>query len=377
MQSEEGRVDGKMEMDRLFQNMLKAEESLFIDAIALDFDYLPKFLPHRENQQKYLAECIAPLLQNRSGKNLLITGKSGIGKTAAVKWVLRELEEKFDEKEIKPIYINCWKKDTTFKILVEICGQIGYKFVQNKRSDELLGIVTKRLNDKAVVFAFDEVDKLDDFSILYSIVEDINRKTIFLITNEKGWYANNLDQRIRSRLTAEHLEFPLYSYDETSDILRQRRDFAFVNGCWEEDAFESIAKKSVELEDLRSGLSLLKEAGEIAEGKSSRKIRIEHAIKSIEKFDVLKIRKSTDLAGKDKELLDFLKAEHGKCMMDLFGLFNKRFFNKGMKKNAEENGEGISYRTFQRQIKRLKDSKMIRVEEKATDKGKVFVVNVM
>src|SRR3989344_1790270 len=91
----------------LFQSMLKANESLFLDAVALDFDYLPKLLLHRENQQKHIASSIAPLLQDRNGKNLLITGPPGIGKTAAARWVLRELEDKYSNEDIQTIYINC------------------------------------------------------------------------------------------------------------------------------------------------------------------------------------------------------------------------------------------------------------------------------
>ena len=47
----------------------------------------------KEQQQKHIARCIAPLLQGRQGENLFIHGAPGIGKTAALKWVLRDLEE--------------------------------------------------------------------------------------------------------------------------------------------------------------------------------------------------------------------------------------------------------------------------------------------
>ena len=54
----------------LFKDMLKSDESLFRDEIALDYDFLPKLLPYREKEQFYLANCIKPLLQKRNGKNL-------------------------------------------------------------------------------------------------------------------------------------------------------------------------------------------------------------------------------------------------------------------------------------------------------------------
>ena len=77
----------------LFKNMLSSGESLFLNPIALDYDYMPKLMPFRDGQQHHMAECIKPLFQNRNGKNLLITGSPGIGKTLASKKVLKELEE--------------------------------------------------------------------------------------------------------------------------------------------------------------------------------------------------------------------------------------------------------------------------------------------
>ncbi|MBU0461012.1 MAG: cell division control protein 6, partial [Nanoarchaeota archaeon] len=77
----------------LFKDMLKGDESLFRNEIALDYDFLPKLLPYRENEQRHLATCIAPLLNGRNGKNLFIFGAPGIGKTAAMKFVFRDLEE--------------------------------------------------------------------------------------------------------------------------------------------------------------------------------------------------------------------------------------------------------------------------------------------
>ena len=77
----------------LFDEMLKGEESLFLDTIALDVDFVPGIIKHREQEQQYIATCIKPLLQKRSGKNLFITGSPGIGKTVAVRHVLQELKK--------------------------------------------------------------------------------------------------------------------------------------------------------------------------------------------------------------------------------------------------------------------------------------------
>src|SRR3989338_3752286 len=107
---------------------------------------------------------------------MLIHGAPGIGKTAAVRWVLRDLEETSDD--VYAVYVNCWQRTTTYQILVEICNALNYKFTQNKRADELLDIITNIANKKAVVFAFDEVDKVEDFDFLYSLLEKVYKKSI-------------------------------------------------------------------------------------------------------------------------------------------------------------------------------------------------------
>src|SRR3989344_4100839 len=142
----------------LFKDMLKSNEELINDEYPLDFEYLPKPLLYRETEQRKVAGCIRPLLEGRNGRNVFIHGPPGVGKTAAIRHVLNELEDETDE--VIPIYINCWQRNTSFKIIVEICEQLGYKLTHNKRTEELLEVIKTIANKRAVVFAFDEVDKL-------------------------------------------------------------------------------------------------------------------------------------------------------------------------------------------------------------------------
>ena len=123
----------------------------------------------------------------------------------------------------------------------------------------------------SAVFVFDEADKLEDFDFLYLLLEEIFRKTVILITNFKNWILN-LDERVRSRLTAELKEFKPYNPEETKGIMKKRMSYAFVPGVWEEEAFELVAKRTIEISDIRSGLYLLKESALAAENKASRKI---------------------------------------------------------------------------------------------------------
>lgn len=329
----------------MFDNMLSSEESLFKDTIPLDYDYIPKVVPFREAQQRIIAACMKPLFNKSNGKNLLIYGKPGVGKTVAVKHLLKELEEQTDD--IIQIYINCWQKNTSFKIYNEICEIIGYKFTQNKKSDELFKIIRQIMNKKSAVFVFDEADKIEDFEFLYTILEEIYRKTIVMITNNKEWLIG-IEPRIKSRLMPDTLEFKPYNEKETISILKERVSYAFFPNVFEDDAFEMLAKKAFEIEDIRTGLHLMKEAGMIAESKSSRKIILSHAKEAVSKLDEFSIKKSSDLEDESHFILNIIKENENKKIGDIY-------------KAYQDEGGRLSYKSFQRKIAGLEKNKFISV----------------
>jgi cell division control protein 6 len=343
----------------LFTNVLKDNESVFMDPIALDYDYVPKLMPYRENEQFKIAACIKPLFAQRTGKNVFVYGKPGIGKTLAIKHILQELEEQTDD--ILPIYVNCWQKNTTFKVLLEICDIVGYKFTQNKKTEDLLKIAKDIINKKSVVFVFDEVDKSEELDVLYTLMEQIYRKSIIMITNFKSWI-DDLDIRVKSRLTPELIEFKPYNAEETKGILKNRKQYAFQHNAWDEDAFEAVVKKTAELEDIRSGLYIMRESGNSAEERSSRKIEKTDVEKAIKKLDEFSIKKSTDLDEEANKILKIAREHPNEKIGNLFKIY------------VEEKGE-MTYKTFQRKIEKLSDGKFI-VTEKITGgkEGKTTII---
>jgi len=340
----------------LFDDVLKDSESLFKNEVSLDSSFQPKKISHRENENQEIANCIKPLFDKRNGKNLLIHGEPGIGKTLACRKVLEELEETTDD--VIPIYVNCWKKDTSYKVVVEICSLIGYKLIQNKKTDELLDIVTQRLNKKSVVFILDEVDKLTDYSFLYSISEDIYRKSIIMITNDKN-VLHKFEPRLKSRLIPEILEFRPYSLSETRDILKQRLEYAFYPSIMDQRAFDKIVEKTFELKDIRLGLFLLKEAGNFAEEKASKKIIEEHALKAIDKLR--EYNKPLELDDDESSILELIKLNPEKTTPELYGLYQKQ-------------GGDKTDRTFHRKLKNLERAKLISINEVEDTHGKSFKI---
>lgn len=346
-------------MGSMFKDILGSGETLFKNDVALDYSFVPKIVPYREKEQRVIASCIKPLFDSKSGKNAFIFGKPGVGKTVALKKVTEELQEETDE--IIPIDINCWNHNTTYKIVLEICSRLDFKFVQNRKTEELFRWVRQNLNKKSVVFVFDEADKLDDLDFLYMILEEIYRKTIILITNYKDWIAD-LDERIKSRLLPEMIEFKPYSYEETKGILRQRIEYAFQPNVLSTEAFDLIAKKAVEMQDIRIGIHLMKESGRIAEDKSSRKITLEHAQQALNRIDEFSIKSPSELASDEQLILDLVKSNSGKKIGDFFRLY-------------QGNGGKLAYKSFQRKIEKLEKNKFIVAEKTAGgDEGNTTII---
>jgi len=348
----------------MFKDMLKSDESLFKNDLALDFSFQPKLIKHREDEQRQIAACITPLVQKRNGKNIFVYGKPGIGKTIAVKKLLEALDEEEIEEDIYTIFVNCWQKNTTFKIISEICENVGYKFTQNKKTEELFKIIANILNRKSAVFVFDEVDKVEDIDFIYTILEKIYRKSIILITNHRN-YLLGIEERVKSRLATDILEFKPYNEAETKSILEERKNYAFSPGVWENDAFLRVAKKTYELEDIRSGLHLMKEAGLIAESESVKKITLEHINKSLAKLDEVSIKDPCELEDESKFILEIVKKNTGKKIGELF------------KQYQEESGKS-SYKTFQRKIQKLREGKFINVKKiTGGAEGSTTIVNYL
>ena len=344
----------------LFENMLNSEESLIKDDTALDYEFIPKLIKYRENEQQHIASCLKPLFQQRSGRNLLICGSPGIGKTVAVKHVLQELEEETDEIEV--FFINCWHHNTTYKILLEISNLFGYVFTQNKKTVELYNLLQEKLSATPCVFVFDEIDKVDDTDFLYFILEKIIKKSIFLITNYKSWLAD-LDIRVKSRLMAEILEFKEYTSAETKGILDWRKDYAFAKNVWELDAFSLVAKKTYSLGDIRAGLFLLKESALIAEESLSKKIIKKHVETSIEKLDKFTIKNSESLDKESKNIFEIIKQHSNTKIGELFKIY-------------QDNTGSLSYKSFQRRIAKLDEGKFISIAKQTGAGGNTTIIKL-
>jgi cell division control protein 6 len=254
-------------------SVFKREEVLYPE-------YLPLNLPHREGQIRLISENLSLLLKNGKPMNIFIYGPPGVGKTAVAKFILREFEQ---YSGIKNIYINCWQYNTSFAILSEIGISIG-AFVSRRgwAKDEIFSRIVQTMENNRLnlIVVLDEVDQLvkNDSSVLYDLlrIENYTKQKIGLIfiSNDK-YVFRNVEERIRSSLNLEEIEFKPYTFLEMKDIVEERMKEAFV--AYEDGVSALVAARAAEKGDVRIALEILLKAGRIAKDK----LRVEDVKKVI------------------------------------------------------------------------------------------------
>jgi len=277
-------------------------------------DFIPETLPHREEQIRYVGEVVAPVLNGSRCSNLFIYGKTGTGKTAVVKYVLKRLMDKAREfgASVDICYVNCRSVGTEYRIFSSLCDAVGVNVpFTGLATAEVFDRLKSGLNSKETFFivALDEIDaliKLRGDTLLYELTrvnESLvkSKLSIIGISNDlrfKEW----LDPRVISSLSEEEIVFKPYNAAELRDILLERAKLAFHEGALSEGAVGLCAAlAAAEHGDARRALDLLRVAGELAEREGSSRVLEEHvrrAEKRIEHNRVLEAVRNLPLHSK-------------------------------------------------------------------------------
>jgi len=308
-------------LEDVFSNFL-GESKIFKKREALRHDYIPNYLPHREEEIRILGQILGPSLRGTLCSNVLIYGKTGTGKTAVTKFVLKRLAAKADEikSPLKVSFVNCRLVGTEYRVLSALCSSIGVKVpFTGLALGEVFDRFKSALNSKKIVLivALDEIDALikDRGDILLyeltRINESLNQSKISTlgISNDLR-FKDMLDPRVLSTLSEEEIVFKPYNAEELQDILEQRSKIAF-----REDVSVDVAIKlcsaiaAAEHGDARRALDLLRVAAELAERDGARIISEDYvyrAQKRIEHDRVAEALKSLPLHSKIVLLSVFL-----------------------------------------------------------------------
>ena len=286
-----------MSLDEVFNRFLKGSK-IFKSREVLRHDYVPDYLPHRDEQILRLAEITGPTLSGSPCSNVLIYGKTGTGKTAVVKFVLKKLSEKAEEMDspVKVCFVNCRLAGTEYRVLASLCSSINLKVpFTGLATGELFDRFRRKLKSQGIIFltALDEIDaliKIRGDTLLYELTrinESLGESKVSIIgiSNDLK-FKEFLDPRVLSTLSEEEIVFRPYTANELFDILMERAKMAFYDGVLTEGAVKLCAAlAAAEHGDARRALDLLRVAGEIAERRGDKKIVEDHVREAQERIE--------------------------------------------------------------------------------------------
>ena len=354
--------------------------------------YVPDKILFRREQLGRLDECLQGAFKYGRASNALCIGDFGVGKTASIRYILKQAGKEAREKDIhfKYYYFNCadfaqtGKSITLNRIVSNILQEEGIKGIYPTLPWEVKFEKFKNLirNFNSTVLVLDEIDfylhqKGNDFQTLaYIFSRSLSGTSLILISN-KFWvphFLQNLDTRVVDTFTKRMrtIAFNEYSVDELYGILGARAVMGLYEGSYDEEVLDYIARISFERGLRARGLiDITREAAMLAERERSNKIKFSHVNKVSSltyEQELKKIIKTFDPPAINVLLLLINRGGHG-IEREIFEEFEQK---------SEKDGfiSSISRATFYNALSRLKGMEIIRSELKGKGRYRRAILHV-
>ncbi len=294
------------------------DTTIFRNEDVLREDYQPERLEERDDELEQFKSHLQPVINGRQPRNIFLYGKTGVGKTAATRYLLDHLEadaQAYDDLRITTVYCNCEDLNSSYQVAVELVNKFREPTNRLSATGYPLNEVYRRLYNEleatggTVLVVLDEVDQIgDDDSILYQLPRaransylESTKVGIIGISNDFK-FRESLDPRVEDTLCEREIHFPPYDAVELQSILNRRVELAFHDNVLDEGVVSlSAAFAAQDKGSARQALDLLFEAGDLARRSDETEVQSEH------------VRKAKDLLEKrqlEQSLLDLTLHGH-------------------------------------------------------------------
>jgi len=306
--------NSKFEISHYF----KDKSNIFLDESIFSPSYIPDVLIHREDKLRQLTnhfKSIFTLNSPPSGKNIIIQGSVGLGKTVVVKKFGKAVETFCRTSSSHPLmkiiyfHINCRRQRTWYLALTSILRHFIQAFPPRGYStDELIQLLARILKERNLhlLLCLDEIDHLvtdkksqdELYSLTRGYEEDLNNNksqiSLILITREPNFLLF-LDSVLQSSLSQSTMFFSKYSEQQLYEILIDRANSGLKSATYTEEVIQMISLLTYKVGDVRYAIELLWRSAKLAESELSSSIQFEHVRKS--HSTIVPIKKSiiTDL----------------------------------------------------------------------------------
>jgi cell division control protein 6 len=299
---------------------------------ALSEEYIPDELVGRDEELTQFFQTLQPVIENENPSNILLYGKSGVGKTASTQYMLKQLKsdsESVDDLELYIVDINCEDYHTSYQAGIKIVNELREQQRERHEDDEdedaegddqlpatgypqskVMDFLTETIDDTGgtVLVVLDEIHALDDDQLIYRLTRAREEGAItnaYLgtigISNDLK-YRDKLRQKVKSSLCEKTVLFSPYDADELQKVLRQRVETAFYDDVVDESAITRCAAYGARNSgDARLALDVLQQSGDLARSENAETLVDEHVEKArsqIERDRVLDVVRNYTEHGK-------------------------------------------------------------------------------
>jgi cell division control protein 6 len=273
-------------------SLFERDHDIYRDRDALREDYQPEELVGRDEELDTYQAALQPVINSEQPNNIFLYGKTGVGKTAATKYLLRHLREdarQYDDIELTVVFLNCDGLTSSYQIATHLVNELRDESNQISTTGYPRATVYEMLWDAlddvggTVLIVLDEIDHVEDDSILYQLPraranENVTESKIGLIGISNDFsFRDDLSPKVKSSLCEQEIHFPAYNAQSLRKILKQRADVAFHDGVLSEEVIPLCAAYGAkDAGDARQSIDLLMKAGDLARDEDTDSVIEDH-----------------------------------------------------------------------------------------------------
>ncbi len=260
--------------------LFERDTEIYKDRDALREDYQPEKLVGRDEEIQMYQAALQPVINSEQPNNIFLYGKTGVGKTAATKYLLSHLEddaEQYDDIDLNLIFLNCDGLTSSYQISTRLVNELRDEANQISTTGypraTVYEMLWSDLDDLGgtVIIVLDEVDHVKDDSILYQLPraranENLTEAKIGIIGISNDFsFRDDLSPKVKSSLCEQEIHFPAYDASNLKQILEQRATVAFHEGVLSDGVIPLCAAYGAkDAGDARQSIDLLMKAGDLA-----------------------------------------------------------------------------------------------------------------
>ncbi|WP_101298364.1 orc1/cdc6 family replication initiation protein [Halegenticoccus soli] len=260
--------------------LFERDQHIYRDRDALREDYQPEELVGRDEELQTFQAALQPVINGEQPNNIFIYGKTGVGKTAATRYLLSHLKQdaaQYDDLDLSVVFLNCDGLTSSYQIATHLVNELRSETNQISTTGYPLASVYEmlwnELDDRTgtVLIVLDEIDHVQDDSILYQLPRarangNLERAKVGLIGISNDFsFRDDLSPKVKSSLCEQEIHFPAYNATNLRAILQQRSQVAFHEGVLSSEVIPLCAAYGAkDAGDARQSIDLLMKAGDLA-----------------------------------------------------------------------------------------------------------------